>query len=376
MRSIPLVMILALACGEKKQMQATAPPPPKVTVATPVRQDLTEYVDVTGGRTRGTEIVQIRARVTGFLEKMHYKPGETVVKEGDLLFTIEKDDYQAQVEQAKANLASAEASLEKAISDLARFEEALKSNAVSQVQVTQAKAEKLAADAAVMSAKATLKRAELELSYCDVRSPIAGFPGRNQVDLGNLVGPNNNALLTTVVKRRPIFVYFDIPEKWVNIALQRRAEMEKDPERKTIVRVKTPDQENYNYEGLVDWVDNSVDLNTGTLRARAVLENDNRVLYSGVFVNVRLQGDVKKDQILIEERAIATDLGGKFVFIVVDNEQGKNIVERRYVTLGQREGKMRHIMKGLDGSERYIVAGGLRARPGFPVDPDAGTPEG
>ena len=338
-----------------------------MTVATPVRKEIQPYDEVPG-RTRATERVEIRARVTGFLEQMHYEVGAREVKAGDVLFTIEKTEYQAQRDQAFANLEAAKASLEKAESDLERFTEALKANAVSKVQVTQARAEKLKAEAEVLSAKSALQRAELNLSYCDVRSPIDGIPGRNLVDLGNLVGPQDVSVLTTVVKRSPIYVYFEVPEKYLNAILRLRARSgteEGRPRDELEVRVATPGDEGFPHVGAVDWAANEVDPNTGTLEARALLPNENCTLFSGVFVRVRLIGKPIPDQILVEERAIATDLAGKYVLSLDE----KNVVQRKYIEIGQLEGRMRVVKSGLEGDERYVAVGVLRARPGLAAEP-------
>lgn len=362
--SLLVLACLVSACGEKEAAKAPPPKPPKVTVATPTRQTIVPFYEIFG-RTRATEIVEVRARVTGFLQEMGYEVGTKSVKKGDILFVIEKENYISLRDQAKAELQSAEASADRAKSDYERFKKAAETNAVSKVQVTLAKAQMLSNDAKVIGAKAALRQAELNLSYCDVRSPIDGLPARNLVDVGNLVGPNNQPLLTTVVKRKPIHVYFEIPEKYVNDALKARAMREKDPDREpTVVQVAVPGGE-FEHKGIVDWVDNTVDPNTGTLRARGVFDNGDGLLYSGVYVRVRIVGQKVPNQILIEERAIATDLGGKYV-MVLDKE---NTVERRYITLGQREGIKRVVLKGLQGDERYVVVGVLRARPGLKAEP-------
>ena len=233
------------------------------------------------------------------------------------------------------------------------------------MQVTLAKAQALKAAAQVIAAEARLEQAELNLSYCDVRSPIEGIPNRNLVDIGNLVGPNERPLLTTVVARKPIFVYFEVPEKFVSEALRKRRVRQQDPDAPpTKVKVALPGGE-FEHDGYVDWAENEVDTSTGTLRARAKFTNEDGLLYSGVYVRVRLVGDAEPNQILVQEKAIGTDMGGKYLMVLDD----KNVVERRYVQLGQREGIMRVITKGLEGTERYITTGVLRARPGLAADP-------
>ena len=362
--SVPVLACLVLACAEKEAQQAPKSAPPKVTVTTPVRKDITPYYEVSG-RAEATKVVEIRARVTGFLEEMRYVAGKGDVKAGDVLFVIEKTNYVAARDQANADLASARATAERAKSDFERFSKAAETNAVSQVQVTMAKAQMLKSEAQVIAAEAKLRQAELDLSYCEVRSPIDGLPNRNLVDVGNLVGPNNRPLLTTVVARRPIFVYFEVPEKFVNEALEKRAKRERNPdEAPTKVVVAVPGGE-FDHEGVVDWTENEVDPSTGTLRARAKFPNEDLLLFSGVYVRVRIVGVTVPNQILVQEKAIGTDMGGKYLMVLDD----QNVVQRRYVDLGQREGVLRVIRKGIGDKERYITTGVLRARPGLPAEP-------
>ena len=364
MRWFPLVLLALIpACKEKVVVAATAKPP-TVEVANPEVREVQLYVE-TSGRTRATERVEVRARVTGFLESMDYTVGQRSVKKGDVLFRIEKDRYVAAVNLAKAELMAAEAEEVRAKSDLDRFEKAAKTNAVSQVEVTRARADKMKADAAIMAAKAALRDAELDLEYCDVISPIDGIPSRNLVDAGNLVDGSERTHLTTVVAISPIYVYFDLPEKYVNEARRQQNEKGASPEEKGTyeVRLATPGDDGFPHKGVVDFADNEINPETGTLQARAVVPNENRALFSGVFVRVRIDVALLPDAILIEERAIGTDLAGKFVLVVGED----NVVERRSIVLGQREGVMRVVNEGLEAKDRYIVVGQLRARAGLPV---------
>jgi len=371
MKIVGLAILVAITGCKKPDTAAQAAPlPPLVTISDPEVRDVMTYMTTTG-RTRAVASVEVRARVVGFLEEMKYEPGQ-MVKEGDLLFVIEKEDYAAQVEQAEAQLAATNADQEKAKSDLERFEEALKSNAVSKVQVTQARAELLRAEAAIVGAKANLRRANLSLSYCEVKSPIAGLVSRNLVDVGNLVAPDSKdaALLATVVAIQPIYCYFEIPEAFVNEALRRRAERakaERDGKpRDVVVEIALPDDTEFAHSGLLDTVDNKVDTATGTLEARAVFKNEDTLLYSGVYVRVRTELGVQKGAVLVEEASLGMDLGGRFILVVGEN----NIVERRGVKLGQLEGKMRVILDGIKAGDRYVSDGIIRARPGLPVRED------
>jgi len=362
---------VATACG---QPEPPPPTPPKVTVATPVRRDVTFYQDFTG-RTASVQRAEVRARVTGFLQRMNFVPGD-MVKKGQLLFLIEPEPYQAQRDQAEASLKSAEANRDRAQSDLERLEEAIKTNAVSQQDVTRARAELAQAEASVLSSGAELAQAKIQLQYTEVRSPVAGKVDRNLVDLGNLVGQTEATLLTTVVQMDPLWVYFDLPE---TIVLRMLADLRKlgvedvsdirDPEFQETLKffVGTQVEEGFPHAGHLDFLSNAVDAATGTVEVRGVVPNDDQLLLPGVFVRVRVPGRLMPNSILVSERSIGTDLGGKYV-MVVGNE---NVVEQRYIELGPREEDgFVVVTSGLEGDESYIVNGLLRARPGFPVTPE------
>jgi len=346
-----------------------------VSVATPLRRDVTFYADFTG-RTASVQRAEIRARATGFLERMNFVPGD-FVKKGQLLFLIEPEPYQAQRDQADAALKSAEANRDRALSDLDRLEEAIKTNAVSQQDVTRARAELAQAEAAVLNSTALLAQAKIQLQYTEVRSPVAGKVDRNLVDLGNLVGQGEATLLTTVVQMDPLWVYFDLPETIVLQMLADLREMGIDfseegtrPDTEGLLKffVGTPVEEGFPHEGHLDFLSNAVNAATGTVEVRGVVPNDDQTLLPGVFVRVRVPGRLMPDSILVSERAIGTDLGGKYVMVV----GAENMVEQRYIELGPREDDgFVVVTNGLEGEESYIVNGLLRARPGFPVTPEA-----
>jgi len=365
------------ACG---QPEPPPPTPPEVTVARPLRRDVTAYQEFTG-RTASVQRVEVRARVAGFLQRMNFVPGD-MVKKGQLLFVIEPEPYQAQRDQADASLKSAEANRDRAQSDLERLEEAIKTNAVSQQDVTRARAELAQAEAAVLSASAELARARIQLEYTQVHSPVTGKVDRNLVDVGNLVGHNEATLLTTVVQVDPIWVYFDLPE---TIVLQMLADLRgmgvESPRDLKAERIReavkffvgTPVEEGFPHQGYLDFLSNAVDVATGTIEVRGVIPNEEQLLLPGVFVRVRVPGRLMPGSILVAERAIGTDLGGKYVLVVGDD----NVVEQRYVQLGPREDDGYLVVtSGLEGDESYIVNGLLRARPGFPVTPETETASG
>lgn len=367
--TLAALALVAVGCGETAQ--TAAPQPPDVGVANPIKRDVTVFSEHLGS-TRAFESVEIQARVTGEVEQITFEPS-TMVREGEQLFVIEPRQYKAERDAADAALKSAQAELARTESDLKRVEQAVKTNAVSQSDVDLARANRDMARASVLSAEAALDSAELQLSYTQVRAPIAGQVGRNQVDRGNIVSGSQRTLLTTVNRMQPMFVYFDAPEEVVlralrnmdlstNVAQSRRGQVEA-----VRAQVATLIDEDFPFSGPIDYVSNTVDSATGTIQVRAVLPNEELKLFPGLFVRVRIPIELLEDAVLIREEALGTDLGGRYVYVVGDD----NVVEVRYVQLGVVEPDgMVPILEGLDGSETYIVEGLLRARPGMPVNPD------
>ena len=359
-----LAATILTACGGG---EAAGPPPPQVTVTKPERRDVQRFAEFTGN-TRAIEYAEIRARVSGTLEEMRFVPA-TFVGENDVLFIIEPDLYQAAFDEARAFVAGNRSELARAESDLERVQQAIQTNAVSRQDLDRAQATRDQADAAVLGAQARLDQATIDLGYTRVRTPIPGRVSRNFVDLGNLVGAGEATLLTTVTRIDPIFVYFDVPERAVLrlTAAQRDTTLtEEQLARVGQVLVATAEDMGFPHQGKVDFIDNTVNPATGTIEARALVANAENILFPGLFVRLRVLGAIGRDAILVHERAIGTDLGGKYVLLVGDD----NVVEQRYVVRGpvQDDGTV-VIEEGLDGSESYIVNGMLRARPGFPVTP-------
>lgn len=355
---------IVYACGGGS---AEAPAPPQVTVATPERRDVQTFAEFTGN-TQAVEYARIRARVPGTLEDMRFTPA-SFVEAGDVLFIIEPEPYRAAFNEAEAALASAASELARAQSDLDRIKQAIQSNAVSQQDLDRAQATRDQAEAAKLAAQARLDNARINLGYTRVTTPIAGQVSRNRVDLGNLVGAGEATVLTTVTRIDPIYVYFDAPEQLVlNFAEARRDTTLTEEEVSQVgkVLVATATDDDYPHEGQIDFIDNTVNPATGTIELRAVVQNPESILFPGLFVRIRVLGRFAKNAMLVEERAIGTDLGGKYVLVVGDD----NVVEQRYVTLGARQDDGTYVVEaGLEGDERYIVNGMLRARPGFPVTP-------
>jgi len=362
---------VVVSCGTEAPVRQ----PPEVTVARPVTGEVMPYVDFTG-TTRAVESAEIRARVGGVLEQQLFQPTQ-IVDEGQVLFVIQQDQYAAARAEADASLRSAIADSALKESNLDRVRIAIESNAVSRQDLDRAQAERDAAIAAVLGARARLSRAQLDFDYTQVRSPISGQVGRRQVDPGNLVGFTEQTLLTTVNRIEPIHVYFNAPE-WVVLAMLRQmgdgrpetADEGRIPggaDRVARVLVGTADDEDrFPFEGEIDFIGNTVDPGTGTIEMRAVFKNEDRQLFPGLFVRVRVMAVQSTEALLVKEQALGTDLGGKYLYLVGDG----NIVEQRYVRPGQLQPDGTVVIEeGLDGTETYISNGLLRARPGLPVTP-------
>ena len=341
------------------------PPPPPVTVAMPINRTVIQNLYFTG-RTEAVESAEIRARVPGYLVGMHYRVAAEV-DAGDVLFTIEDDSYTAARNQRGAAVASAKANLKRAEADLERVQQAVKTNAVSEQEVSLRLAERDMAVASKLEAEANLVKAELDLSYCEVKSPIEGQVSRNLVDVGNLVGSGQNTLLATVAKMDPIHVYFEASEDKVLKNLKRHQGM--DSKRLEIEPVKAllglGNETDYPYEGVLDYIDNRVDTDTGTITIRGTFPNADRALFPGLFARISVPGDEIEGAVLVEERAIGTDLGGKYVLVVDESD----MVAVQHLELGALEGELRVVISGLAPDQRYIVSGLLRARPGRPCTP-------
>jgi RND family efflux transporter MFP subunit len=372
------------ACGGEEVVRQA----PEVTVSQPVVRPVQPYEDFTG-TTRAVESVEIRARVGGVLEQQLFSPSD-IVEEGEVLFIIEQEQYEASRDEAVAMLRSAIADSALKESNLERIEIAIETNAVSRQDLDRAQAERDAAVAAVLGARARLSRAQLDYEYTTVRSPIVGQVGRRQVDPGNLVGYTDRTLLTTVNRMEPMHVFFNAPE-WVVLRMLRamqdvrdergdgeRIELEESAgelnaeeleAQKRVARVligTSADADTFPFQGYIDFIGNTVDPTTGTIELRALFENEELLLFPGLFVRVRVLAMEAQDALLVDERAIGTDLGGKYMYLVGEND----VVERVYVTVGQPQPDgMIVIEDGLDPGATYISNGLLRARPGLPVTP-------
>jgi RND family efflux transporter MFP subunit len=335
---------------------------PVVVVQTPVVQDVQTYYEFTGN-TEAIEQVDIRARVKGYLKSVDYADGKEV-KAGDLLFTIESDEYLARRDQVKAQLAVAESELQRTQLDYERVEKAVQVNAVSRQDLTTREAEFHQAQARVLAAKASLQTAELDLGYTHITSPISGRVSRRLVDVGNLVGAGENTLLATVIRMDPMYVYFNAGEDvYHDFFLKYHSEIKQGYRPR--FEIGLPGQEGYTYEGVLDYIDNKADSMTGTITIRGQVANTGKHLLPGMFVRIRVPAEMKTNAVLVEERAVNSDIGGKYILTV----NARNIVEYNPVKLGPKVGDRVVIESGLNKDQTYIVSGFHLIRPGAPVTP-------
>ncbi|MCK4873560.1 MAG: efflux RND transporter periplasmic adaptor subunit [Phycisphaerales bacterium] len=357
--------------GCRDTVDRQPPPPPTVTVQTPTVRSVTTSIEFTG-RTAAVETVEIRARVTGFLKSVDFEPS-LIVNAGDLLFTIEPEPFEATVAAARAQLASREAELHLAEVTIQKAKRAFDKGAVTDLEMAEYEAKREVAAAAVQGAQAAVETAEIDLGYTQIRAPITGRISRNLVSVGNLVTAGESTLLTTIVLDDPIHAYFAVDERTVLRVLKQRPHNPGAPnspteERRTVF-VQLSDGSEYPEPGFIDFGENRVDPTTGTLEVRAEFANPNGILYPGMFARIRLPKPTV-ESILVPEIALQRDLGGPFLTLVNDQD----IVERRYVELGDAVGTDRVILTGLEPADRVIVNGLQKARPGKPVTVQSPSP--
>jgi len=356
------LLLFAAGCRENTYVP---PPPPTVTVARPVRQEVVTFHEFTG-RTEACEWVEIRARVPGFLEQIHFVEGVTV-EAGDLLYTIEQAPYEAALQAARAELASIEAKLAESLFEFEKMKNLREQEAASDQEYVVAEASYERDLAAKLAAEAAITSAELDLGYTTIRAPISGHINRSLVDQGNLVGQGSPTVLTTIVRWDPMHVYFTIGERDALEFRRRQAAEDARDYRGVPVYIRLADGTDYSGVGRIDYADNRVDPATGTVRVRAVFENPGELLLPGIFVRVRIPG-IPGTGLLVPESALQRDLGGYFLLAV--DPQGA--VARQDVRVGELVGSVRVIESGLAGDERVIIRGIQRARPGIRVEAQEG----
>ncbi len=352
-------------CSQEKQQVAT-PPPPGVTVALPQIKNITNYVYFTG-YTKARKFVELRARVEGDLEQVAF-PSGGMVEEGDLLFVIDPKPYEAEVAQRLADLKTKQAGAKLAKATLKRKESSYKQRAVSELAVLEEKANVSKSDAEVMGAEAALTQAKLNLSYTEVLSPIKGRISRNLIDKGNLVGSGGDkTLLANIVNYNPIFVYFNIDERSLMAFKEHIKEVKpaKVDQSRLEINLALEGEKDYFRQGFIEYIDNQVDLATGTIMVRATFENADFFILSGQYAKVRIPIREVENAILVPEVALSADQRGRFLLTVDD----KDTVVYNSVQIGALQNGMRVITNGLKPTDRVIVKGLQRARPGSAVTP-------
>ncbi len=368
-RMIPtgLAFALALSFGCAKKNEFQPPPPPEVTVQHPEQKDVTVYQGFPG-RLVASESIEIRARVKGYLKSVNFKDGQRV-KKGDLLFTIEPEEYKAAVMAAEANLEHAKANLKLADATLQRNKNAYKTKAVSELDVLSAEAKEQEASALVKAAQADLDDAQRNLSYTKILAPMDGRVSTHKLSVGNLVGDGSSTLLTTLVMEAPLDVYFNVDERSM-IPFLKRGIRRKDERATSPFKLELANKTIYSEEGNLDYIDPEIDPDTGTLRARAVFQNKNLELMPGMYGKILVPRKIP-NAILVPETCIQRDMVGSYVLVV--NQQNK--VESRHVERGDQVETQRIITKGISPTDRVIVDGLQRARSGIIVRLSAASTE-
>jgi RND family efflux transporter MFP subunit len=339
------------------------PPTPEAMVSLPVVREVTDYEDFPG-RLEAVNSVEIRARVSGYLEKMHFKEGATVKKD-DLLFEIDDRPYKADLARAEGNLIQSECHLKRLEADFRRAQNLLPKNAIGQEDYDKIVGDRAEASGMLSVAKANRDLSLLNLSYTKVLAPISGRISRRMIDPGNMVKADETAL-TTIVSLDPIYAYFDVDERTA-LRLQRlvRARKILSPEDGMPVFMGLADEDGFPLAGRITFADNRVDADTGTWRLRAVFKNSDNSLAPGLFVRLRLPTSEPYRPTLVCEQALSTDQGQKSVWVV----DAANKVSYRRVKVGRQHGGLRVITEGLAPTERIVVSGLQRVREGGEVIP-------
>jgi RND family efflux transporter MFP subunit len=361
-----LAVVAALilsACGGDNRY--AAPPPRKVTVALPLEQEVSRHFDATGN-TAAVNTVDLVARVQGFVQGINYTDGE-FVKRGTSLFTIEPEPYKLRVEAAQASVTSASAALKQAEAEYQRQADLVARQIATQAAYDRALAARDSGRADLQSAQVNEQQAEINLGYTNVAAPFDGVVSARQVSIGQLVGANSATVLSTIVQLDPIYANFTASERDV---LQVRADLARSG--RTVadllgmpVEIGLQTEIGFPHKGKLDYIAPTVDPSTGTIAARATLENADRLLLPGYFVRVRISAR-PQPALLVPDAALGSDQGGRYLLVVNKD----NVVEQRNVQPGQLIGDLRVIEQGVTKDDRVVIGGIMRAIPGQKVDPE------
>ena len=354
------MLIPALAGCGRSHPKESEKAPPDIIVGAPVMRAITETEEFTG-HTESVKTIVIRARVSGYLEKVLFQEGAEV-REGDQLFEIDRRTYQADYDRAVANLAQARAHLAHMEANYKRAKNLFATRgAISQADYDQAVSDRDESDAAVKVADAALHTAELNLNWTRVTAPISGRISRQMIDPGNLVKADDTAL-TTIVALDPMYAFFDIDER-VMQRLVRTGKLKAAADGKAKVLLGLADEKGFPHAGTINFIDNQVDMPTGTLRLRGLFPNPDRILSPGMFVRILVPVDDPRPSLLVSEQALGSDQGMKYLYVVNDEDE----VVRRDVEVGSLNDGLRVIRSGLKQGERVVLSGLQRMRPGMKV---------
>jgi RND family efflux transporter MFP subunit len=359
---------LGLAGCARPPAEAPATTAPQVQVSQPVEREVTDYAEFTA-RTAAVDSVELRARVSGYLDRVNFKEG-ALVRKGDVLFEIDPRTYRASLHVAEGNLAAAEARVKRLDADLGRARRMLASRAMSREEYDKVIGDRGEASSSRGSLKAAVERARLDVSFTNVTAPVSGRIGRYHVTVGNLVSAGDltgGTLLTTIVSVDPMYAYFDVDERTVLRVKRsiREGKLRTPDDARIPVWLGLADEDGFPHRGAVNFTDNQVNARTGTLKVRGVFPNKGEVLAPGYFARVRVPISAPHKALLVTDRALDTDQGQKIVYVV----GGDKKVASRPVRLGALHDGLREVTHGLEPGDRVIVNGIQQVRPGITVEP-------
>lgn len=365
--SAAALVAAAIMSGCAANAAPPPPAPPQVTVAQAIERSTDDFEEFTG-RLEAVDVVEVRPRVAGLLQRVAFHEG-TEVRRGDVLFTIDARPYQAELNRARAELQRVKSRAQLAHSEVERSRELVEKQAISREEFDVRVNNEREVAAAISGAEAAVETAALNLEWTEVRAPISGRISRANVTEGNLVqaGAPTATLLTTIVSLDSIYVYFDADERaFLKYGVQGRSDSRQNLRNgKFSVQMALADDNGFAHTGRVDFVDNQLDATTGTIRARAVFSNASRGFAPGMFARVRLLSGAQHKVVLIRDDAVGTDQDRKFVFVLTD----KNTIEYRVVQLGRMTENLRTITSGVAAGEKVVINGLQRVQPGATVNP-------
>jgi multidrug efflux system membrane fusion protein len=356
-------LVLSGCQDSHAEAPASAPPPPTVEVAQVLVEQVTELDQYTG-RLESPQTITVMPRVSGYVDRVHFREGH-LVEAGEVLFSIDNRLFVAEVNRLKAELSSAQTSLNQAIKDYERAQRLSKTKAISQETVDARFADQQRSVASVSALKAALAKAELDLEFTLVRAPITGKVSFAEVTKGNYV-TTGQTVLTSLVSTSKMYAYFDIDERSFLKYQEINNLISADGEIENVVQMALANDTDFPHIGYIDFVDNAIDEATGTIQVRAVFDNADKQFLPGMFAKMRIAGSDSYQGVLIDNKAIGTDLNNKYVLVLGDD----NIVQYRAIALGEGLNGLRIVLDGLKGDEKIVVNGLQRVRANMPVTPD------